>query len=59
MSVNLFKLDLPENGFGFPCNICANRNLPAAMCHECAGYGGAIDFPADQSDIRALLENKP
>ena len=53
---NKFKLSLPENGFGFPCNICANRNKPVSDCKDCAGYGGAIDFPSDESGIRNLLE---
>jgi hypothetical protein len=54
--MNKFKLDLPENGFGFPCNICANRIAPVDACKDCTGYGGAIDFPVDRSDLRGLME---
>jgi len=56
--INKFKLDLPENGFGFPCNICWNRGEPVENCRDCAGYGNAVDFPADKADIRALMEKE-
>jgi hypothetical protein len=53
---NKFKLDLPENSFGFPCNICANRNQPVDKCRDCAGYGGTCDFPIDKGDLRSIME---
>lgn len=53
---NKFKLQLPENGFGFPCNICAHCSLPVENCKDCIGYGGAVDFPIDEADIRARME---
>ncbi len=51
---NMFKLSLPENGFGFPCNICAGRNEPAESCRNCTGYSGSFDI--EISDIRKLME---
>jgi hypothetical protein len=52
---NKFKLQLPENGFGFPSNICENHNQPVEKCRDCTGYGGPFD--ADISDIRRLMES--
>jgi hypothetical protein len=54
--MNKFKLSLPENSFGYPCNICANRERPVTECRYCDGYGGALTFPVDQADLRALME---
>jgi len=37
-----FKLKLPGNGFGFPCNICSNNNQNVNDCKTCPGYSGAV-----------------
>ena len=54
--INKFILSLPENGFGFPCNICAHRDGVVSYCKDCTGYSGPFD--ADMSDIRYLMEDK-
>jgi hypothetical protein len=53
--MNKFKLQLPENGFGYPCNICANRDLPVSKCKGCSGYDG-VDFPIDQAVRQQTIE---
>ena len=54
--INKFKLDLPENGFGYPCNICGNRIEPVAHCRDCVGYSSLVDFPLDKTELAATLE---
>jgi hypothetical protein len=55
--INRFELELPENGFGFPCNICKHRVDDVAKCRECVGYSGP--FVCDKVDIKRLMETKP
>jgi hypothetical protein len=54
--MNKFNLDLPENGFGYPCNICANRSKPVAYCCDCSGYFSIVDFPMDKAELASKLE---
>lgn len=53
---NKFVLSLPENGFGFPCNICRNNQAPVEECRDCVGYSGP--FVVDKSDIAHLMERR-
>lgn len=53
---NQFKLELPDNGFGFPCNICVYRNNDPDSCKDCYGYNKS--FGVDESDLRDLLGYK-
>ena len=54
---NKFKLRVPENGFGYPCNLCANNTQPVSSCRDCIGYEGP--FSIELSDLSYLMERQP
>lgn len=54
MMINKLKLRVPENGYGYPCNLCENNTKPVSYCRDCAGYNGP--FVVELSDLRALME---
>lgn len=56
---NLFKLSLPDNGFGYPCTICSNNIQPPEKCKECVGYTGSFDnLKLSYGELKSLMEGE-